>query len=140
MSFLELGGGFRNELETNDAGEQISEKNRYGLELGIVIPIFDTGEAWVTTAARDLHAAVNRLAERSINARSEASRRLYDLSRDLRHRPLLTRRASCRCGSRTPPRFCCATTACSSSVFELLADSRDQVAAVNGYIDALKDY
>jgi hypothetical protein len=27
-----------------------------------------------------------------------------------------------------------------ASVFELLADSRDQVAAVNGYIDALKDY
>jgi outer membrane protein TolC len=27
-----------------------------------------------------------------------------------------------------------------ASVFELLADSRDQVGAVNSYIDALKDY
>ena len=49
MSFLELGLGYRNELEVNDEGRQ-SSKNRYGLDLGIVIPVFDTGEARVTTA------------------------------------------------------------------------------------------
>ncbi len=35
LSFLELGGTYKNEVETSGSGEQTS-KNRYGLELGIV--------------------------------------------------------------------------------------------------------
>jgi outer membrane protein TolC len=97
LSFLELGLGYRNEVETNDAGEQTS-KNRYGLELGIAIPIFDTGEARVVTAREIYMRAVNRLVERSVNARSEARvaystyRATYDIARFYQSRILPLRR------------------------------------------------
>ncbi len=62
-------------------------KNRYGPELGIVILIFDTGEARTATAREIYMRAVNRLTERSVNARSEARvayttyRATYDIAR-----------------------------------------------------------
>ncbi|WP_395708379.1 TolC family protein [Reyranella sp.] len=138
MSFLELGGGYRNELETNDAGEQTS-KNRYGFELGIVIPIFDQGQARVTTAREIYMRAVNRLAERSVNARSEARvayttyRATYDIARFYQTRILPLRR---QISAEALLRY----NGMLIDVFELLIEERERIHSSIASLDALRDY
>ena len=138
LSFLELGLGYRNEVETNDAGEQ-SSKSRYGLELGIVIPIFDTGEAR-TAAAREIYMrAVNRLTERSVNARSEARvayttyRATYDIARYYQARILPLRR---QISAEVLLRY----NGMLVDVFELLIEERERILANVASLDALRDY
>lgn len=138
MSFLELGLGYRNEVESNDAGEQ-SSKNRYGLELGIVIPIFDTGEARVTTARETYMRAINRLTERSVNARSEARlaystyRATYDITRYYQTRILPLRR---QISSEVLLRY----NGMLVDVFEVLVEERDRISANVAALDALRDF
>ncbi len=138
LSFLELGLGYRNEVETNDAGEQ-SSKNRYGLELGIVIPIFDTGEARVVTAREIYMRAVNRLVERSVNARSEARvayttyRATYDIARFYQSRILPLRR---QISAEVLLRY----NGMLVDVFEVLIEERERIAANIASLDALRDY
>jgi outer membrane protein TolC len=138
MSFLELGLGYRNEVETNDAGEQTS-KNRYGLELGIEIPIFDTGEARVATARETYMRAVNRLTERSVNARSEARvayttyRATYDIARFYQTRILPLRR---QISAEVLLRY----NGMLVDVFELLIEERERISANVAALDAQRDY
>lgn len=138
LSFLELGLGYRNETETNDVGEQIS-KNRYGLDLGIVIPIFDTGEARVTTARETYMRAVNRLTERSVNARSEARtaystyRASYDIARYYQTRIVPLRR---QISAEVLLRY----NGMLIDVFELLIDERERITANIASLDALRDH
>jgi outer membrane protein TolC len=138
MSFLELGGGYRNELETNDAGEQTS-KNRYGFRLGIVIPIFDQGQARVTTAQEIYMRVVNRLAERSVNARSEARvayttyRATYDIARFYQTRILPLRR---QISAEALLRY----NGMLIDVFELLLEERERINSNVASLDALRDY
>lgn len=138
LTFLELGGSYKNEVETGRSGEQTS-KNRYGIELGIAIPIFDTGEAR-TAAAREIYMrAVHRLAERSVNARSEARlayaayRGNYDIARYYMTRivPLrqqLSEEALLRYNGML------------IDVFELLVEERERIQANIAALDALRDY
>ncbi len=138
LTFLELGLGYRNEVETNDAGERTS-KNRYGLELGIVIPIFDTGQARVTTARETYMRAVNRLAERSVNARSEARvayatyRATYDIARYYQTRIVPLRR---QVSAEVLLRY----NGMLVDVFEVLIDERERISANIASLDALRDY
>ena len=138
ISFLELGGAYGNEAEINDAGERTS-KNRYGLQLGIVIPIFDSGEARVATAREVYMRAVNRLAERSINARSEARvayatyRATYDIARYYQIRIVPLRR---QISAEVLLRY----NGMLVDVFELLLDERERIAANLASLDALRDY
>ena len=138
LSFLELGGSYRNEAENKDSGERTS-KNRYGLELGIVIPIFDTGEARVSTAREIYMRAVNRLAERSINARSEARiayatyRATYDIARYYQTRIVPLRR---QISAEVLLRY----NGMLVDVFEVLIDERERIAANLASLDALRDY
>jgi outer membrane protein TolC len=138
LSFLELGGTYKNEVETNSAGEQTS-KNRYGLELGIVIPIFDTGEARVATAREIYMRAVNRLTERSINARSEARiayatyRATYDIARYYQARIVPLRR---QISAEVMLRY----NGMLVDVFEVLLDERERIAANVASLEALRDY
>ncbi|TAJ32449.1 MAG: TolC family protein [Reyranella sp.] len=138
LSFLELGLGYRNEVETNDAGEQTS-KNRYGLELGIVIPIFDTGEARVVTAREIYMRAINRLVERSVNARSEARlayttyRATYDIARFYQSRILPLRR---QISAEVLLRY----NGMLVDVFEVLIEERERITANIASLDALRDY
>ncbi len=138
LTFLELGLGYRNEVETNDAGEQ-SSKNRYGFELGIVIPIFDTGEARVATARETYMRAVNRLAERSVNARSEARvayttyRASFDIARYYQTRILPLRR---QISAEVLLRY----NGMLIDVFELLVEERERILANIAALDALRDY
>lgn len=138
LSFLELGLGYRNEVESNDAGEP-SSKNRYGLELGIVIPIFDTGEARTATAREIYMRAVNRLTERSINARSEARvayttyRATYDIARYYQARIVPLRR---QISAEVLLRY----NGMLVDVFELLIEERERISANVASLDALRDY
>ncbi len=138
MSFLELGLGYRNEVETNDAGEQ-SSKNRYGFDLGIVIPVFDQGQARVTTARETYARAVNRLTERSVNARSEARlaystyRATYDIARYYQTRILPLRR---QISSEVLLRY----NGMLIDVFEVLVEERDRISANVAALNALRDF
>ncbi len=82
---------------TEDHGEVGLEKekiNRRGLEIEFTIPIFDFGAVGVRNAQETYMAAANRLAERAVNARSEAResyaryRGHYDLARHYQSRVL----------------------------------------------------
>jgi outer membrane protein TolC len=138
LTFLELGGIYKNEVETSASGEQTS-KNRYGLELGIAIPVFDTGQARTTTAREIYMRAVNRLAERSVNARSEARiayatyRATYDIARYYQGRILPLRR---QISDEVLLRY----NGMLIDVFEVLVDARERIAANVAALDALRDY
>lgn len=137
LTFLELGGLYKNEVETGDSGQ--TSKNRYGIELGIVIPVFDTGEARMTTAREIYMRAVNRLAERSVNARSEARvayatyRATYDIARYYQGRIVPLRR---QISDEVLLRY----NGMLIDVFEVLVDARERIAANIATLDALRDY
>ena len=83
--------------------------------------------------------ALNRTIENGIQARSEvreafsAYRTAFDLSRHYRDEIVPLRK---RISEEVLLRY----NGMLMSVFELLADSREQVAAVNGYIESLRDF
>ncbi|MFN4015398.1 MAG: TolC family protein [Reyranella sp.] len=138
LSFLELGLGYRNEVETGDTGERTS-KNRYGFDLGIVIPVFDTGQARMTAAQQIYMRAINRLVERSVNARSEARvaystyRATYDIARYYQSRILPLRR---QISSEVLLRY----NGMLVDVFEVLIEERERINASIASLDALRDY
>lgn len=138
LTFLELGLGYRNEVETTDSGEQTS-KNRWGFDLAIVIPIFDTGQARLTAARETYMRAVNRLAERSVNARSEARvaystyRATYDIARYYQTRIVPLRR---QIAAETLLRY----NGMLVDAFELIIDERERITASIASLDALRDY
>lgn len=110
-----------------------------GYELTLEIPLFDWGSARVARAESVYMQSVNRLAEAATNARSEARetyldyRGSYDLARHYRDNVIPLRR---QISEETLLRY----NGMLLSVFELLADSREQAAAVHAYIDALKEF
>jgi len=110
-----------------------------GYELSIEIPLFDWGSARVTKAESIYMQSVNRLAETAINARSDVRenylgyRTSYDLAQHYRDNIVPLRK---KISDENLLRY----NGMLIGVFELLADARDQVASVNGYIEALRDY
>jgi outer membrane protein TolC len=115
------------------------EPHERGYELSIEIPLFDWGDARVAKAESIYMQSVNRFAETAINARSEVResylgyRTSYDLARHYRDNIVPLRK---KISDENLLRY----NGMLIGVFELLADAREQVASVNGYIDALKDY
>ena len=130
VSVLEF--GLHNNSETG------LERQR-GWEVELAIPIFDFGAARAARAERLYLQAVNRAGEAAIRARSEvreaygAYRTSYDLAHHYREEVVPLRR---RISEEALLRY----NGMLMSVFELLADSRDQVGAVNAYIDTLRDF
>lgn len=118
---------------------QTGQPHERGYELSIEIPLFDWGGARVSKAESIYMQSVNRLAETAINARSEVResylgyRTSYDLARHYRDNIVPLRK---KISDENLLRY----NGMLIGVFELLADAREQVASVNGYIDALKDY
>jgi hypothetical protein len=110
-----------------------------GYELTLEIPLFDWGSARVARAEATYMQSVNLLAQAAVHARSEAResyadyRASYDLARHYRDQVLPLRK---QISDQTLLRY----NGMLMSVFELLADAREQAAAVSGYIGALKDY
>ncbi|MEK6663191.1 MAG: TolC family protein [Pseudomonadota bacterium] len=126
-----------------DLGYQHNTSNeaprQTGYEIDIQIPIFDWGDAKVARAEAAYRQAVNRTAETAINARSEAReayqayRTAYDLAQHYRDEIVPLRK---KISDEQLLRY----NGMLISVFELIADAREQVMSVNGYIESLRDY
>ena len=122
-------------LRNTETGEERQE----GWEIEFGIPLFDFGAARTTRAQRLYMQAVNRTLETAIDARSEvretysAYRTAFDIARHYRDEIVPLRK---RISEEVLLRY----NGMLMSVFELLADSREQVAAVNAYIEAVRDF
>ena len=110
-----------------------------GYEISVEIPIFDWGGARVAKAEAIYMQAVSRFAETAVNARSEVRESYagyltaYELARHYRDEIVPLRKTI---SDENQLRY----NGMLISVFELLADAREQVASVNAYIDALKGF
>nr|WP_039014318.1 TolC family protein [Cupriavidus sp. IDO] len=110
-----------------------------GYGINIEVPLFDWGGARVARAEAVYMQAASRLAESAINARSEVRERSagyqirYDIARHYLDEVVPLRK---RISDENLLRY----NGMLVSVFELLADAREQIGAVNGYLDALRDY
>ncbi|MDE2565506.1 MAG: TolC family protein [Burkholderiales bacterium] len=110
-----------------------------GAQAGVVLPLFDFGSARVARARAEYLQSVQHTAEVAVNARSQvreayaAYRTAFDLARHYRDDVVPLRQ---RIAQENQLRY----NGMLISVFELLADAREQVAGVTGYIDALRDF
>lgn len=110
-----------------------------GYEISVEIPLFDWGDARVGKAQAIYMQAINRFAETAVNARSEVRESYagyltaYELARHYRDEIVPLRKSI---SDENLLRY----NGMLISVFELLADAREQVTSVNAYIDALKGF
>jgi len=110
-----------------------------GFALVIEIPLFDWGSAKVARAEAIYMQSVQRVAETAVNARSEvresysAYTTAYETARHYRDEIVPLRK---RISEEQQLRY----NGMLISVFELLADAREQVAAVNAAIDAARAF
>jgi outer membrane protein TolC len=118
---------------------ETGQPRQRGWEIELGVPIFDFGGARTAKAERLYMQAVNRTTEAAIQARSEVReayssyRTAFDIARHYRDEIVPLRK---RISEEVLLRY----NGMLMSVFELLADSREQVAAVNGYIEAAREF
>ncbi len=129
-----------NALEIGPAAtKEDPEPWKRGFEISLQVPIFDWGGARVAKAEAIYMQSVNRLAETAVNARSEvretysAYRTAYDTAKHYRDEIVPLRK---RISEETLLRY----QGMLISVFELLADAREQVGSVNAAIEAQRDF
>ena len=119
---------------TTEEGERSS-----GYEIELQIPLFDWGGARVARAEAVYMQAVQRAAGLAVDARSQvresysAYRTAYDIARHYRDEIVPLKK---RISDEQLLRY----NGMLISVFELLADAREQVASVNAAIEAQRDY
>ncbi|HEY1150122.1 MAG TPA: TolC family protein, partial [Pseudoduganella sp.] len=130
---------FINVLDLGGVSESDGGKRMRGYELTIEVPLFDWGGAKVARAEATYMQSVNRLAEIATNARSEAResyedyKTSYELARHYRDNVIPLRQ---QISKETLLRY----NGMLMSVFELLAEAREQTTAVNNYITALQEF
>jgi outer membrane protein TolC len=130
VNVLELGHQNKSETGTPRAN---------GYEIELALPLFDFGSTRAARAEATYLQAVNRTAEAAVNARSEvresysAYRTAYDLARHYRDEVVPLRK---RISEENLLRY----NGMLIGVFELIADAREQVAGVTGYVQALRDF
>ncbi|MGQ0654947.1 MAG: TolC family protein [Betaproteobacteria bacterium] len=130
ISLLEV--GYVNKRETGQPAQ-------HGWELEIGIPLFDFGGARMARAERLYMQSVSRVTQAAVQARSEvrdaytAYRTNYDIARHYRDEVVPLRK-------RISEEMLLRYNGMLASVFELLGDSREQVAAVKAYIETLRDF
>lgn len=122
-------------VSNSDAGKPSAR----GYAISLELPLFDWGTSRVARAEAVYMQSVHKVAQAAIDARSEAResylgyRNAYDLAQHYRDEVIPLRK---KVSDETLLRY----NGMLVSVFELLADSREQAAAVNSYIDALKEF
>uniref|UniRef100_A0A6V1MUG1 RND transporter n=2 Tax=Eukaryota TaxID=2759 RepID=A0A6V1MUG1_HETAK len=115
------------------------EPTQTGWEVGLELPLFDWGGARVARAEAVYMQALARAAETAVNARSEvreaygAYRSSWDIARHNRDEIVPLRQ---RIAEENVLRY----NGMLIGVFELLADTRSQIASVNAYIESLRDF
>jgi len=127
-----LNAGYQNKSTTG-----ATRSNGYVVELEL--PLFDFGSARVARAEATYMQSVHRTAQVAVDARSEvresysAYRTAYDLAKHYRDEVVPLRK---RISQENLLRY----NGMLSSVFDLLADSRDQIASVTGYVESVRDF
>ncbi len=127
-----LDAGYQNKSTTG-------EPRSNGYEIELELPLFDFGAARVARAEATYMQAVHRTAQVAINARSEvresysAYRTAYDLARHYRDEVVPLRK---RISDENLLRY----NGMLASVFELLADAREQIASVTAAVESLRDF
>jgi outer membrane protein TolC len=131
---------FINVLELGPAAtKEDPEPWKRGFEVSLQLPLFDWGGARVARAEAIYMQALHRVAETAVNARSEvreaytAYHAAYDAAKQYRDEIVPLRK---KIAEENMLRY----NGMLISVFELLADAREQVGAVNAYIEALRDF
>jgi outer membrane protein TolC len=131
---------FINVLEAGYANKsQTGEARQNGYEIQLELPLFDFGSTRAARAEAAYMQAVHRTAEVAVNARSEvresysAYRTAYDLAKHYRDEVVPLRK---RISDENMLRY----NGMLASVFELLADARDQVTSVTAAVETLRDY
>lgn len=115
------------------------EERRNGYEIELELPLFDFGSARLARAEATYMQSVHRTAQVALNARSEvreaysAYRTAYELARHYRDEVVPLRK---RISEENLLRY----NGMLASVFELLADSREQIASVTAAVEALRDH
>jgi outer membrane protein TolC len=136
---LTRGTRFINVLELGAVRNSEGASQPRGYELTLEVPLFDWGSARVARAEATYMQSVNHLADIAVAAQSEARERYaayrsaYALARHYRDEVLPVRK---QIADQTLLRY----NGMLISVFELLADAREQASAVSAYIDALKEF
>lgn len=127
-----LHAGYANVSETG-------EPRRNGYEVELELPLFDFGATRAARAEAVYMQSLHRTADVAVHARSEvreaysAYRTAFDLARHYRDEVVPLRK---RISEENLLRY----NGMLSSVFELLADARDQVSTVTAAIEAQRDY
>jgi outer membrane protein TolC len=130
VSVLEV--GYRHNSATG-------EERQTGYEIELRLPVFDWGGASVARAEHTYMQAVNRAADIAVRARSEVReayagyRTALDLAKHYRDEIVPLRK---RISEENMVRY----NGMLISIFELLTDARQQIASVNAYIEALRDF
>ena len=132
-----LEAGYADKLTgEKDTGERIRDR---GFEVELQIPLFDFGEVRVRQAESIYLQAVNRLAEKAVNVRSEARhayrlyRSTYDIASHYRREVLPLRKII---SDETLLRY----NAMQIDVFALLAEARARISATTTAIAAQRDF
>ncbi|KSV92971.1 TolC family protein, partial [Sinorhizobium sp. GL28] len=134
---LELLTGFETEREKEDGDVQTETTGI--LELEFVIPIFDSGKARMRKAELAYMRSANLLAEKAVNARSEARsayqayRSNYDIARHYRNSVVPLR-------TKIEEESLLTYNGMITNTFELLADSREKVNSILLAVNAKRDF
>jgi outer membrane protein TolC len=127
-----LGVGYQTRSQTGAPNER-------GFQVQVEVPLFDFGGARTARAQARYMQAVDRTAQVAVNAQSEvresyaAYRTAYDLAKHYRDEVVPLRQ---QISDENLLRY----NGMLIGVFELMADAREQVTGVTGYVEALRDY
>jgi outer membrane protein TolC len=127
-----LDAGYQNKSETGSPHQD-------GFQVQVEVPLFDFGGARTARAQALYQQAVDRTAAIAVNAQSEvresyaAYRTAYDVAKHYRDEIVPLRK---RISDENLLRY----NGMLIGVFELIADAREQVSGVTGYVEALRDY
>ena len=145
VSMLQLAGIFNDE-SANPLTNTNTEINRAGAQLDLQLPIFDTGEARTRSARETYMRALNRLAARAVNARSEARiaydayRGTYDIAKFYRDRVLPLRQIVSQEVSLRYTNGVLASEGMRVDLFKYLTDARVRIGANASALDARRDF
>jgi outer membrane protein TolC len=145
VSMLQLAGIFNDE-SANPLTNSNTAINRAGAQLDLQLPIFDTGEARTRSARETYMRALNRLAAKAVNARSEARiaydtyRGTYDIAKFYRDRVLPLRQVVSQEVSLRYTNGVLASEGMRVDLFKYLTDARARIGANASALDARRDF
>jgi len=145
VSMLQLAGIFNDE-SANPLTNSNTAINRAGGQLDLQSPIFDTGEARERKARERYMAALNRLAAKAVNARSEARiaydtyRGTYDIAKFYRDRVLPLRQIVSQEVALRYSNGILAGEGMRVDLFKYLTDARVRIGANAAALDARRDF